>query len=41
MTNGDVTSVQLDGVGHYVALEAPEALSAALLDFYRQVDRRA
>lgn len=34
----DVTSVRLDGVGHYVAMEAPERLSAALLSFYRSVD---
>jgi pimeloyl-ACP methyl ester carboxylesterase len=30
---GPVTSVVLDGVGHYVALEAPDRLAAALLDF--------
>ena len=28
-----VTRVQLDGVGHYVALEAPEALASAMLTF--------
>jgi pimeloyl-ACP methyl ester carboxylesterase len=29
---GHVASVQLDGVGHYAAMEAPEALSTAILD---------
>jgi hypothetical protein len=38
ITAGDFTSVQLDGVGHYVALEAPEALSTAILEFLRGVD---
>ncbi|WP_456789881.1 alpha/beta fold hydrolase [Cellulomonas sp. P5_C5] len=38
VTSGEITSVQLDGVGHHVALEAPEALSAAILDFVRAVD---
>ncbi|MEO5534204.1 MAG: alpha/beta hydrolase [Pseudolysinimonas sp.] len=28
-----VTRVQIDGVGHYVALEAPEALASAMLTF--------
>ena len=31
-------SVQLDGVGHYVALEAPEALADAILKFLDDVD---
>ena len=35
---GAVTSVQLEGVGHYAALEAPDALSAAILDFLQGVD---
>jgi pimeloyl-ACP methyl ester carboxylesterase len=35
---GNVTSVQLEGVGHYAALEAPEALSMAILDFFDCVD---
>ncbi|MBM2622847.1 alpha/beta hydrolase [Actinoplanes sp. LDG1-06] len=30
---GPITSVQLDGVGHYAALEAPDRLAAALLEF--------
>lgn len=34
VSSHDVTSVQLDGVGHYVALEAPEALAGALLGFF-------
>ena len=33
-----VRSVQLDGVGHYVAMEAPEKLSKALLEFVGSVD---
>jgi pimeloyl-ACP methyl ester carboxylesterase len=36
---GEVTSVRLEGVGHLVAQEAPEALAAAMLDFVDQVDR--
>ncbi|QTE29365.1 alpha/beta fold hydrolase [Pengzhenrongella sicca] len=35
---GDVESVQLDGVGHYVALEAPTALADAILAFTGRVD---
>ena len=35
---GQVASVQLDGVGHYAALEAPDALSTAILDFLATVD---
>jgi len=38
ITGGTVTSVQLDGVGHYAALEAPEALSKAILDFVGAID---
>lgn len=34
----DVTAVELDGVGHLVAMEAPERLAAALLGFYRPLD---
>jgi len=33
VTAGEVTTVQLDGVGHYAALEAPEDLAAAVLEF--------
>lgn len=35
---GEVESVQLDGVGHYVALEAPKALAEAILTFIDRVD---
>ena len=38
VTTGEITAVQLDGVGHYVAMEAPDELSAAILDFVRVVD---
>ncbi|KQR17359.1 alpha/beta fold hydrolase [Cellulomonas sp. Leaf334] len=38
VTAGEVTAVQLDGVGHYVAMEAPGELAAAILDFVRAVD---
>ena len=38
VTDGEVTSVLLDGVGHHVALEAPDALADALLGFLRGVD---
>ena len=33
VATGTVESVKLDGVGHYVALEAPEALAQAILAF--------
>lgn len=38
VTATEVVSVQLDGVGHYAALEAPELLSSALLEFLAGVD---
>jgi pimeloyl-ACP methyl ester carboxylesterase len=38
VTMGDVTSVQLDGVGHYAALEAPDQVADALLSFTATVD---
>jgi pimeloyl-ACP methyl ester carboxylesterase len=34
----DVSSVSLDGIGHYAAMEAPERLADALLSFYMKVD---
>ena len=34
----DVTTAKLDGVGHLVAMEAPEALAATLLGFYRRLE---
>ena len=33
-----VSAATLDGVGHYAAMEAPEALAQVLLDFYRNID---
>lgn len=36
---GEITSVHLEGVGHLVAQEAPEALAGALLEFVTRVDR--
>jgi pimeloyl-ACP methyl ester carboxylesterase len=38
ITAGPVRAVQLDGVGHYAALEAPAALAAAILGFVADVD---
>jgi pimeloyl-ACP methyl ester carboxylesterase len=38
VTAGEVTSVRLEGVGHLVAQEAPEALSVAILEFVERVD---
>jgi pimeloyl-ACP methyl ester carboxylesterase len=35
---GEVERVQLDGVGHYAALEAPAAVASALSDFTARVD---
>ena len=35
---GDVSSVSLDGVGHYAAMEAPGELAKALLGFTASVD---
>jgi len=37
---GKVDTVQLEGVGHYAALEAPESLAAAIGDFLAGVDSR-
>lgn len=37
----DVTAVTLPGIGHYIAMEAPDKLAQALTPFYREVDRRA
>ncbi len=34
----DVTTAKLNGVGHLVAMEAPERLAATLLRFYRPLD---
>jgi pimeloyl-ACP methyl ester carboxylesterase len=38
VTQGEVASVQLDGIGHYVAMEAPDALAEAILSFLTEVD---
>jgi pimeloyl-ACP methyl ester carboxylesterase len=38
VTQGEVASVQLDGIGHYVAMEAPDALAQAILSFLTKVD---
>lgn len=35
---GPVASVQLDGVGHHAAMEAPDALATAILDFLASVE---
>jgi pimeloyl-ACP methyl ester carboxylesterase len=37
VAQGEVASVQLDGIGHYVAMEAPEALAEAILSFTSEV----
>lgn len=39
VVEGDVRSVLLDGVGHYVALEAPDRLAAAMTSFIADIDR--
>jgi pimeloyl-ACP methyl ester carboxylesterase len=38
VANGEVTSLQLEGVGHLIAQEAPVKLSAAILKFVAHVD---
>jgi pimeloyl-ACP methyl ester carboxylesterase len=38
VTSGEVRSVLLEGVGHYAAMEAPDELAHALLDFFRSID---
>lgn len=38
-TSTEVTSVLLDGVGHYVAMEAPEDLAKAIVEFTESIDR--
>lgn len=35
---GDVRSITFEGVGHYAAMEAPNELATAMLDFYRSID---
>ncbi len=41
VASGRVDAVQLDGVGHHVALEAPDRLAEALLRFVADVDAQA
>jgi hypothetical protein len=38
ITSGDIKSVELEGVGHYVAMEAPAALSIAILAFLEDIE---
>ena len=38
VVTGEVESVQLDGVGHYVALEAPEEFANAVASFLSRID---
>jgi hypothetical protein len=38
VAESDVVSVQLDGVGHHAAMEAPERLATTILDFVATVD---
>ena len=40
-TSTDISSVLLDGVGHYAAMEAPEALATAVLGFAESIDAAA
>jgi hypothetical protein len=37
-TSTEISSVSLDGVGHYAAMEAPEELAKAVLGFVESVD---
>lgn len=37
-TSTDISSVSLDGVGHYAAMEAPDELAKAIRDFAERVD---
>jgi pimeloyl-ACP methyl ester carboxylesterase len=38
VTSGEVRSVLLERVGHYPAMDAPEELAQALLEFFRGID---
>jgi pimeloyl-ACP methyl ester carboxylesterase len=38
VASSEVTSISLDGVGHYAAMEAPEELAKAILGFVGSVD---
>ena len=35
-----VTAVKIERIGHYVAMEAPDHLAAALHSFYTDIDRK-
>jgi pimeloyl-ACP methyl ester carboxylesterase len=37
-TSSEISSVSLDGVGHYAAMEAPEELAKAVLGFVESID---
>lgn len=37
----NVAVVAIDGIGHDVAMEAPDRLAGALIDFYRTLDQRS
>ena len=39
VTTGGIRSVLLDGVGHYAAMEAPERVAQALLEFTSSIDK--
>lgn len=38
VSGGRLASVTIDGVGHYVAMEAPDRLASAMLSFFADVD---
>jgi pimeloyl-ACP methyl ester carboxylesterase len=38
LTDAEVRDVRIDGVGHYVAQEAPDRLAEEMLTFYAEVD---
>jgi hypothetical protein len=38
VASAEVASIGLDGVGHYAAMEAPDQLAKAILDFVGSVD---
>ncbi|BCL25261.1 alpha/beta fold hydrolase [Streptomyces aurantiacus] len=40
VTAGEITAVRLDGVGHLIAQEAPEALAATMVEFTGRVDSK-
>lgn len=40
VVRGEIQAVQLNGVGHYAALEAPDALADAVLAFLASVDQQ-